>query len=171
MRHLHARVPTGCAVVAFALGGGSAAAQIIGGPDATKVCAGSQGGGIKWSLMLNEGWPPSAFIQYRVILRDPTGRMIGYPESLRLGGGWIGPYRYWDRGEVTTRAVEVTTGLVVFTNSLSEPTVGTCTFTLQLRVDSRYPDIHAVGRADFDSPKHADQWVTQTTKIQVYRCA
>lgn len=140
-----------------------ARADILAGPDATKICAGYQGGGISWSIGLNEGWRPSRLISYRVILRDPRHRIVDSHESYRLGGGWIGPYPYWDMGRVTSESV-------VGTNSLSEPTAGTYTFTLQLRVDPRYPDIGAIGQNNFDWPKHAGKWVTQSWTIRVFNC-
>jgi hypothetical protein len=150
-----------CAACFVAAGGASA--DILAGPDATKVCAGYKGGGISWSISLNEGWRPSSFIRYRVILRDPANRVIGYQESSRLAGGWLGPYPYWDNGAVTSDPV-------VGTNSLGEPTPGIYPFTLQLRVDSRYPDIGAIGLHNFDWPTHANQWITHTWNIHVYAC-
>lgn len=141
-----------------------ATADILAGPTATKVCAGWQGGGINWSIGLNEGWRPSRLINYQVILRDPRNRIVDSRESARLGGGWIGPYPYWDKGEVTTEGV-------LGTNRLSEPTLGTYVFILQLRVDPRYPDIRVGGQKNFDWAWHAGEWITRTWKIHVYRCS
>lgn len=141
----------------------SASAQIIAGPDATKICAGYGGGGIAWSIGLNEGWRPSRLLSYRVVLRDPAGKVVGRRESEAHGGGWIGPFPYWDRGEIREDPV-------VGTNSLAAPIRGTYTFVLQLRVDPRYPDLAAVGRNDFAWPKHAGRWVSFTTRIHVFDC-
>jgi hypothetical protein len=147
-------------VLAFA---GNASADILASPDATKICAGYDGGGISWSIGLNEGWRPSSLIAYRVVLHDPAGRIVDSTESTRLGGGWLGPYPYWDNGRVTRDPV-------LGTNVLPGPTPGIYTFTLQIRVDPRYPDITAVGQKDFDWPKHAGRWVTRTWHIHAYDC-
>jgi hypothetical protein len=42
--------------VAVALTTPSASAEVLGGPTATKLCAGIDGGGIRWSTGLTEGW-------------------------------------------------------------------------------------------------------------------
>ena len=88
---------------------------------------------------------------------------MDYNESSRLGGGWLGPFPYWDNGRVTNDPV-------VGTNGLGGPAPGTYTFTLQLRVEPRYHDLHAVGKNNFNWPKHAGQWITRTWKIHVYTC-
>ena len=106
------------AIVCLSLfGGGAARADIFAGPDATRICAGYEGGGIDWSISLNEGWRASPLIRYRVILRDPENKIVDFKESSRVAGGWLGPYPYWDNGRVTANPV-------VGTNSLGEPTAG-----------------------------------------------
>jgi hypothetical protein len=107
----------------------SASADILAGPDATKLCAGYDGGGIRWSIWLNEGWRESRLIHYRATLIDPHGRR----SNLRYGkfGG------YWDYGNVTRRYEP---------NTLPNPVVGIYRFILEVGVDHRYPDIQMVGR-------------------------
>jgi hypothetical protein len=142
--------------VAAMLTAPSASAEVIGGPDATKLCAGIDGGGIRWSIGLNEGWRESKFIRYRVTLIDPRGRRL----NLKYGqfGG------YWDYGTVTAAYAP---------NILSSPVAGIYRFFLEVKVDHRYPDIRLVGAKNFDWPHHADRWIQYRPggwKIRVYNC-
>lgn len=131
----------------------SARADIVATPQATRICAGLDGSGIRWSIGLNEGWHPSKKLHYRVTLTDPHGVKRGFQNGSTDG--------YWDSGTLAqARDIYEKTEYPAHT--------GTYTFVLELKVDPGYADI-GVGPNAF-WPRHTGRWVARTWKIRVFTC-